>query len=218
MERIQKVDSASFEILKSKPVTLALFAIGTVSSSGWTKGALSAWFYIEPPEDGIQDFDFNAEPPTGIVLPVQTPIVSDPIILLDPRNYWGEGKPILGARIHARQNTIEIAFDDQGWIAAVSDLKGPILPWPWLRRWRKIGNSGGADPFPLESHSHAAIAGKRFTGLSQTGQFKEALDDAIASAKGALHTDYIDWRLFGVSGRNGGFILQDELSVTIEVL
>ena len=159
MERIQKVNSASFEILKSKPVTLALFAIGTVSSSGSTKGALSAWFYIEPPEDGIQDFDFNAEPPTGIVLPVQTPIVSDPIILLYPRNYWGEGKPILGARIHARQNTIEIAFDDQGWIAAVSDLKGPVFPTALAENWR-LGRRRSffpsRKPFP-----HAVIAGKR---------------------------------------------------------
>ena len=73
MERVLCVDSVQVAILESKPPQFAVMANGKVPSTGWTRPELSMWFYVVPPEDGIQDFDFVAEPPSGIVLPVVTP-------------------------------------------------------------------------------------------------------------------------------------------------
>jgi flavin-binding protein dodecin len=57
-----------------------------------------------------------------------------------------------------------------------------------------------------------------FTGTSKTGNFTEALRNAIESAKETLTTDYITWEMEGVSGEDGGFVLVQNLYVKIRVL
>lgn len=59
---------------------------------------------------------------------------------------------------------------------------------------------------------------KSFTGTSRQGRFEDALTDAIETAKRSIPTDYIEWKLLEVSGKNGGFVLVQELTVTIEVI
>lgn len=56
---------------------------------------------------------------------------------------------------------------------------------------------------------------KTFNGTSKKGDFHEALHAAIGAAKEGLTTDFVRWRLEKVSGENGGFILQNDLTVTI---
>lgn len=133
MARIYDVQTAIIKILKSNPPQIVVLAFGRTSSSGWTDPSLDAWYYIEAPKDGIQDFDFTADEPTGISLPVLTPVSADAVITRDPANYWGRGKPLVGVRIHARTNTIE---EKLGAGFVQFDLMGEGLPLPWPFPWR----------------------------------------------------------------------------------
>ena len=143
MERVLCVDSVQVAILESKPPQFAVMANGKVPSTGWTQPELSMWFYVVPPEDGIQDYDFVAEPPSGIVLPVVTPISvfhPDP---RDPRNYWGKGKPLKGVRIHARENFMEAKTDLRKSMEfqVRTAPRGGEVPWPRLSRGFGSGDS-----------------------------------------------------------------------------
>ena len=56
---------------------------------------------------------------------------------------------------------------------------------------------------------------KHFSGTSETGDFHEALKNAIADAKEGLTTDFVKWKLEYVSGQSGGFVQEDRLTVGI---
>jgi plastocyanin len=56
---------------------------------------------------------------------------------------------------------------------------------------------------------------RKYDGTSKKGDFSEALQLAIANAKSGLHTDLVSWSLVTVSGVNGGFVRQNDLTVTI---
>lgn len=113
--RVYEIERATISLAKSKPPFILVEAHGTVSSSGWSNPSLGLWIYIDPPRDGIQDVDFIAEcPPTGsIVLPkfmsVTAHISIGPV---EPADYWGQGKPLAGFRIHASLNKLEVKMDD----------------------------------------------------------------------------------------------------------
>jgi hypothetical protein len=79
---------------------ILLAATGTVISSGWSNARLTPRFYIRPPADGIWDFDFMAEEPSGIVLPVTLPVAA----------YTEFGAPdwLKGLRIHAEKGAFDV--------------------------------------------------------------------------------------------------------------
>ncbi len=54
-----------------------------------------------------------------------------------------------------------------------------------------------------------------FIGTSNSGNFQEALSNAIATAKETLETDFIKWKLEELSGEDGGFVTVQVLSVKI---
>jgi flavin-binding protein dodecin len=56
-----------------------------------------------------------------------------------------------------------------------------------------------------------------YKGTSRNGLLDEAIVEAIAAAKDAIPTDYIEWKLIEVSGVNGGFTQVNELSATLEI-
>ena len=57
---------------------------------------------------------------------------------------------------------------------------------------------------------------QRFSATSNKGDFHEALNLAFADAFSGLGTDRIKWTLLLVSGVNGGFAAQNDLTVEIE--
>ena len=58
---------------------------------------------------------------------------------------------------------------------------------------------------------------KRFKGTSAKGNLEEALEHAIKNArKGLSGAEQIVWTLLVVSGVNGGFAPQNDLTVEIE--
>jgi len=101
MTDVLKVIDVQLTLLKSFPPQLHITALGLVGSAGWTNPRLLPRFYIDFPKDGIQDFDFAADPPKGIsVLPV-LPIAAS--------EFW-ENPPLdklRGVRIHSSSNSVE---------------------------------------------------------------------------------------------------------------
>lgn len=77
---------------------LVVGAKGMVTSTGWSNPTLSRFIYLNPPKDGIQDFDFRAEPPAEgtITQPVVTPIM---VIELKSLPSWAKG-----IRVHSVTN------------------------------------------------------------------------------------------------------------------
>lgn len=120
--KILEINSASYFMYKTNPAILVISAQGTVPTSGWTDGQLSPYIYVTPPKDGIQDFDFIAKPPTGIVLQVLTPIEAD----------WRATMPkwLKGFRIHASSGSKTWKFGEQKPVEESLVIRGGEVPWP----------------------------------------------------------------------------------------
>lgn len=54
-----------------------------------------------------------------------------------------------------------------------------------------------------------------YSGSSATGNFSDALDAAIQSAKQLILTDYVSWEITSISGKNGGFANTNIITVII---
>lgn len=108
------VQSVCFSIRKTNPPQLFVSAAGTVNSSGWSGGRLIPRVYIQPPEDGIQDLDFVATPPTGMVLWVVTPISASTSFNLED---W-----MKGVRIHASNGHAEALLEDESCAAELRSM------------------------------------------------------------------------------------------------
>lgn len=147
MQRIYSVEKALLRVVTKKTSQILVAAFGHVPTTGWSNGQLGPWYYVHPPKDGIQDFDFYADEPHGISLPVLTPIMASITIARDPQDYWGKKKPLLGVRVHARSNSIEATFDESDELGFRPFSEG--LPLPWPIPWSSNHISGGDLPFPF---------------------------------------------------------------------
>lgn len=58
-----------------------------------------------PPQDGIQDIDFTATPPSGYALQIISPIAAS--VVLPDYPAW-----LKGVRVHARFNSVEWTMGD----------------------------------------------------------------------------------------------------------
>ena len=105
MDHVYKVISVDLALLKSNPPQLAITAFGQVNSGGWKNGTLEPRYYIVPPTDGIQDFDFVAQPPIGIAIQVILPVTAHHVIPHIPE--W-----LKGVRVHAGSNSLVAARMD----------------------------------------------------------------------------------------------------------
>jgi hypothetical protein len=119
--RILEVKDASYFMYKTNPPILVISATGTVPTSGWKNGQLSPWIYIAPPKDGIQDFDFVADPPTTFALQVICPISAQ----------WEGVAPkwMKGFRLHSNTNALEWLFAKSKALKDGIDLRGSEIPW-----------------------------------------------------------------------------------------
>jgi hypothetical protein len=103
--KILETVSIDLQILKREPPILDIIAIGNVTSSGWKHGRLVPYIYITPPADGIYEFDFVAEPPTGPALTVILPIVA--------QGQWEDFPPDLkGVKIYSSSNSLVATLDN----------------------------------------------------------------------------------------------------------
>jgi hypothetical protein len=75
-KKILTVTEVSLTI-NEKTKTLKIEATGEVNSSGWTNPKLAAYIYVKPPSDGIYEYDFIADEPTGPASDVITKIKAE---------------------------------------------------------------------------------------------------------------------------------------------
>lgn len=88
----------SVELIDEK--TLIITASAQVPTPGWTEPELAPYIYIQPPRDGIYDFDFIALPPSGPVPQVLSHIEVKHVVDPVPSD-------LLGVRVHGRTNSVE---------------------------------------------------------------------------------------------------------------
>jgi hypothetical protein len=101
MSLVARVDKVSaFELTTPFPSIPNLFvaALGEVPTTGWSNIRLLPVIYVQPPADGIQDFEFVGSP-AGIGADVMLPVAA---------TYAGHAPAWLkGVRVKAVQNAIE---------------------------------------------------------------------------------------------------------------
>lgn len=113
MDSIFKVtDVQAFSINLPKPLDdiISINAVGEVPTTGWTALRLSQRFYVVPPADGIWDFDFIGDEPTGIVGQVVLPVAAQLVL---PAPAWCKG-----VRVHAKSNDIVASLSGKPHIKA----------------------------------------------------------------------------------------------------
>jgi hypothetical protein len=98
MEKIAQIDSASVSYIKTNPPQLKIEAHGQAATPNWSHPTLVPRVYIQPPPDGIWDYDFVATPPPGITTQVLTPISAELVLTEIP-------KGMKGVRIHSKSNS-----------------------------------------------------------------------------------------------------------------
>lgn len=118
--KVSSVESVCLNVNKSNPPQLVAAAKGLVNSSGWSDGRLVPWLYVMPPEDGIQDFDFIAKSPDGMVLWVELPITASLVMEMPG---W-----LKGVRVHAATNAMEAKVGDPSCSAEIGSV--PVLGVP----------------------------------------------------------------------------------------
>jgi hypothetical protein len=104
MEKIMEVTAIKLAVLESFPPQLSIHASGRVSTIGWTNPRLEPHKTFQAPPDGIYDFDFVAERPTGIVADHVTPIEASYVMHPFPET-------LKGVRVHASGNSKTALLD-----------------------------------------------------------------------------------------------------------
>jgi Dyp-type peroxidase family len=98
-KKIFEVTEVELVIEKKNPPILIITAEGKVNTSGWSNGKLIPFIYILPPVDGIYEFDFVADEPTGVTLQVISKIISQSFI-------WNDfPKELNGVKIYSSSNS-----------------------------------------------------------------------------------------------------------------
>ncbi len=101
--KIYEITDVQLAILKSEPPMLSITASGNVTTRGWSNPLLIPYVYIVSPEDGMYEFDFSTNRPTGMVIQAISPIAASTILEEIP-------KELKGVRIHASVNAKEAAI------------------------------------------------------------------------------------------------------------
>lgn len=96
-EKVYEIKSVKIVVEKR---SLTIYVEGVARTPGYTNPRLEPYMYIQPPPDGMYDFDFVADRPSGPVQQVLTPISCK----YEWENYPGDAK---GVKVHSDTNTVE---------------------------------------------------------------------------------------------------------------
>jgi hypothetical protein len=124
--RIYSVEQVTIEnliVIPAQPPAIAVSALGSVTTGGWTQPDLVPWMYIAAPPDGILDLDFVATSPTGIALQVVSKIGVAKTFAVPNR--------VKGVRVHSFQNKMEALLEGEMSALGVRSMEGWPLPWPF---------------------------------------------------------------------------------------
>lgn len=106
MEKILEVLDVELFVLENHPPKLRISASGNILGKGWTNPRLEPFVFIQPPPDGIYDFDFVADPPH------QEP-ATDAITPIGVVHLWDPLPPdAKGVRIHVKHDSKKAFLDN----------------------------------------------------------------------------------------------------------
>ena len=100
MAKVYDVTDVRLSFNKTRPPEFVVAADGRTRTGGYTSPTLTRRIYIDQPQDGVQDYDFEAVPPSGMATQQLTPITA--------RDVWPDPPSWLrGARVYAETNSKE---------------------------------------------------------------------------------------------------------------
>ena len=104
MEKVLEVLEVHLAVRERFPPKLQITVSASAPTGGWTHPRLDPYVFVQPPPNGIYDFDFVADPPAGPAAEVLTPI--------EVAHVW-ENFPeeVKGVRVHATQNSKTALLD-----------------------------------------------------------------------------------------------------------
>lgn len=106
LKKILEITEVKLGPIKNEPSKPNVICVGVVPSGGWTSPQLIPYVYLNPPSDGIYDFDIvaNAPTPEAAVIIITTPITC---------NYRLEDVPadLKGVKIHTSSNTMAVLLE-----------------------------------------------------------------------------------------------------------
>jgi len=159
---------------KKQPPSLGVSASGMASTLNWKNPRLEPRHYTTPPADGVQEFDFVADPPTGMAPQVMTPIAGAGS--LDPAPDW-----LRGVRVFAATNQVE-----QIW--------GPITETDALHAFEaEIEPESEADLLALIGEEVVLLEAMQETGFSVAPEGVKCHDITLLSVGGVPETK-TEWK------------------------
>jgi hypothetical protein len=116
MEKILEVLDVELFVLENHPPKLRISASGNIPGEGWTNPRLEPFVFIQPPPDGIYDFDFVADPPH------QEP-ATDAITPIGVVHLWDPLPPdARGVRIHVKHDSKKALLNNSEHLERNSSL------------------------------------------------------------------------------------------------
>ncbi len=88
-ERVYPVQRVLVSSQKTDPPAIRIDAAGIARSSGWTSPELVRHHHVQPPADGIYEFDFTAIRPLGMTLPQMSAISASHTLTAPPADLRG---------------------------------------------------------------------------------------------------------------------------------
>lgn len=122
---VSKILKVTHQIQESHPPNLVLNVVGEVPTSGYTDVQLLRMVYVQPPQDGIQDFYLKAIPPSGIAATVISQVTAS-------KKWIGFPAWVKGIRVHGEKSGIVVIKFDQD-----DDQNKPVL-----RRFKGTSKAG----------------------------------------------------------------------------
>ncbi len=142
-EPVQQVLDVEVWLNKTNPPTIGVRARGQTSSPGYTNPELSVVQYVVPPEDGIQEIEFVATPPPGVVI--------RPIDVIEAETNLGEPDDWLrGVRVVGANNEIVVRFAAQKGDKPLQEVQ--VEPINASRSTDEIVYLGIDDPGPYQPY------------------------------------------------------------------
>jgi hypothetical protein len=157
MEKVLEVLDVKLFVLENHPPKLRITASGNIPGEGWTNPRLEPFAFIQPPPDGIYDFDFVADPPQESATEAITPI--GVVHLWDPLP--PEAK---GVRIHVKHDSKKVLLGNSEHSGRNPSLGNSEHP----KRNPNLGNSEHPKRNPnLGNSEHLKRNPSRFTFVDQ---------------------------------------------------
>ncbi len=108
LKKIWEIKEVKLGRIENEPSKLNVICVGVVPSGGWTSPHLIPYVYLNPPPDGIYDFDIvaNAPAPEASVIRITTPITC---------NYRLKDAPadLKGVKIHTSSNAMAALLESK---------------------------------------------------------------------------------------------------------